>query len=166
MLGAAVALREHTDIQILCVGGTTDDVANMIAKKVAQQLTNIDFLGHKEKVLIPKYLAAADVLLLPNTAESIESVAHTSPLKLFEYLAAKRPIICSDLPSLRSVVSDDEVLFVSAGDADVLAQGILQVLINEPERALERAQHAYVRSREFTWNAHALALMAVFKAGF
>ena len=33
VLGAAVALREHTDIQILCVGGTTDDVANMIAKK-------------------------------------------------------------------------------------------------------------------------------------
>ena len=45
-------------------------------------------------------------LALPNVRSTI-SERYTSPLKLFEYLAAGRPIVASDLPAIREVLTDD-----------------------------------------------------------
>ena len=46
----------------------------------------------------------ADVLVLPNPASAI-STHVTSPLKLFEYMAAGRPIVASNLPAIREVLT-------------------------------------------------------------
>ena len=45
------------------------------------------------------------MLVLPNTATEV-SASYTSPLKLFEYLAAGRPIVASRLPALAEVLED------------------------------------------------------------
>ena len=56
------------------------------------------------------------MLVLPNPASAISS-AFTSPLKLFEYMASGRPIVASDLPSLREVLRDGEnALLVAPGN--------------------------------------------------
>ena len=72
--------------------------------------------------------ARADVLVLPNPASAI-STRFTSPLKLFEYMAAGRPIVASDLPAIREVLTPtSNAVLVAPGDAAALAAGIRRVL--------------------------------------
>jgi glycosyltransferase involved in cell wall biosynthesis len=62
---------------------------------------NVFALGPKPQGEIPAYLQACEVAILPFTRDRL-SVA-VSPLKLFEYLAMRRPVIATDLPELANV---------------------------------------------------------------
>ncbi len=60
---------------------------------------------------VARLTLACDVLLAPyqqevRTAGGGETGAWMSPLKLFGYMAAGKPILCSDLPVLREIVED------------------------------------------------------------
>ena len=86
---------------------------------------------------IPSYLGLADVLVSPR------SYGGNLPLKVFDYLAAGRPIVATDIPTHRTVLNEDRAVLVPTGSAD-LARGILSLLL-DPERAdrLARAGRRY-----------------------
>lgn len=69
---------------------------------------------------IPRYLAAADVCLLPfHTTPATE---HIVPIKLYEYMAAAKPVIASPLPGVRRDVGDTNgVIYAPAADQLQLA---------------------------------------------
>ena len=81
-----------------------------------------------------RYLAAADVLVIPGTV----SGRNASPLKMFEYMAMHRPIVAVDLASLREILGDDGALYVPAGDAAALADALL-TLAADPAQAEARS---------------------------
>jgi glycosyltransferase involved in cell wall biosynthesis len=73
-------------------------------------LKKVLFTGFVPPAQVPAYLQAADLLALPNSALAEISRRHTSPLKLFEYLASGRPVAASDLPSLMEVLDRKSVV--------------------------------------------------------
>ena len=88
---------------------------------------------------------------------------HTSPLKLFEAMAAGRPIVASDLPSSREVLRDGEnALLVPPGDPGALAAALRRVL-SEPGLAGRLARAAWDESPRYSWDARARALRALFE---
>ena len=96
-------------------------VPNMIlinSEKKAKGSENILVLGHKPHKTMPVFLKAADVLVLPNSAKEEISRSYTSPLKLFEYMASGRPIVASDLPSIREVLNENNSLLVSPDSSE------------------------------------------------
>jgi glycosyltransferase involved in cell wall biosynthesis len=110
-------------------------------------------------------LADMDVLVLPNTATHI-SARYTSPLKLFEYMAAGRPIVASDLPALREVLTDGEnALLVEPGNAAQLADAIGR-LLHDPELAQRLAAAAWRDVQAYSWDRRAERLeVALVAAG-
>ncbi len=81
------------------------------------------FTGWLPPASVTAELARAHVLILPNTPTHT-SERYTSPLKLFEYLAAGRPIVASDLAALREVLRhEDNALLVESGSADGPGRG-------------------------------------------
>ena len=75
----------------------------------------------------------------------------TSPLKLFEYMAAARPIVASDLPALREVLRDGEnALLVPPEDPVALAVAIRR-LQEDPALAERLAGQAARDVRAYTW---------------
>ncbi|MBI2099183.1 glycosyltransferase [Candidatus Uhrbacteria bacterium] len=92
------------------------------------------FAGQRPYAEIPDWLAAADALLMPTPASSAFFLRWTSPLKLFEYLASGRPVIATDLPSVREVVNAESACLVPAGDAAAMGRALRLLLDNEDLR--------------------------------
>lgn len=107
------------DFVVTVIGGESRQVAEF-----CMQYPNVIFLGYRPYKELVHNQAAADVLVLPNTGKNIISAKYTSPLKLFSYMASGRPIVASDLPSIREVVDEKSVMFVAPDDANRLADGI------------------------------------------
>lgn len=132
------------DTAVIFVGGMKDDLAEFNKFVQENNLEKVKVLDYQEPKSIPYYLKAADVLVLPNSAqEAIFSQKYTSPLKLFEYLAAKQPIVASDLPAIREILMDEETVFVRPDDPLDLAAGIKQ--------ALTVPKMVYPDKQKYTW---------------
>jgi glycosyltransferase involved in cell wall biosynthesis len=147
------------DVRVCIVGGTPADVEAFRRFLAQNELQRVRLVGYVPPGEVPLWLAAADVLALPNSAGEAISARYTSPLKLFEYMAAGRGIVASDLPSLREVLEDGANARLVAPDSPAdLARGLLE-LLDDPalaERLGARAQ-ADVAGR--TWDSRARAVL-------
>ncbi len=102
---------EHVRAQNVCflvVGGAQAEIENIKKNYTDSRFV---FAGRVEPEDVRKYLKASDALVIPNKSGDPISEKYTSPMKLFEYMAAEKPIIASDLPSIREVLTDKEAFF-------------------------------------------------------
>ena len=140
-------------IKAIIVGGHDKEQDIGRLRALASELgisERVTFTGHVAPAQVGAHLASAAVLVLPNIASAI-STRFTSPLKLFEYMAAGRAIVASDLPAIREILRDNEnALLVEPGNPDALAFGIRRVL---DDRALagRLAATASSEAPQYTW---------------
>ena len=147
----------------LVVGGHEGepDLARVRAHAAGRGVAErVEFTGLVPPASVPGYLARATILVLPNVDSAIGS-RFTSPLKLFEYMAAGRAIVASDLPAIREVLTDGvDALLVPPGDAAALAAAIAR-LLDDRALASRLAQAAFDRAAEFSWDRRAERLEPV-----
>jgi len=65
-------------------------------------------------------------------------------------MASKRPIIATDLPSIREVLSEKNAIIVKPGDPSDLANGIKKIL-EDKELAEQISQQAFRDVDNYTW---------------
>jgi len=152
------AARHLPNTYFVVAGGLDADVARLRAH--AGGLTNLRIDGFQAPERVALYLAAGDVGVVPNRARPVISAKYTSPLKVFESMAAGLPLVVSDLPSLREILTPDrDAVFVAPDDAHALAVGIGRVLGDETLRATIAA-NLRARAVQHTWDARARRLDA------
>jgi glycosyltransferase involved in cell wall biosynthesis len=142
-------------VRIVIVGGFEGEPQRLqqlvVEEGVENRVEIREFVPHSE---VPYLLKAADVLVIPNKPTSRLSTHHTSPLKMFEYMAAGRPIVVSDLPSMREIVDDFSAVLVPAGDPEALAQGLVKAIDGGPEID-KLVIEARKRVGRYSWDARA-----------
>ena len=159
------ALAQLPGVKGLIVGGHAAEPDLGRVRQRAGELglaDRVTFTGLVEPVRVAEHLARASILVLPNPASAI-STSFTSPLKLFEYMAAGRAIVASDLPSIREVLTDGEnALLVAPGDPAGVAAAIRRLI---GDRALSEglASAAFQAAGEYTWAKRAERLEALFE---
>ncbi|MBI2466108.1 MAG: glycosyltransferase, partial [Candidatus Sungbacteria bacterium] len=94
-----------------------------------------------------------DILLMPFPRQT-HFVYYMSPLKMFEYMAAKRPIIATDLLSIREVLSEKNAILVPSGEPKRLATAI-ENLYRDPSLGEKLADQAYLDVQDYTWQKRA-----------
>lgn len=146
-------------LTVVLVGGRPDDRARIEARVRSVGATNVALHPPVEPARVPLYLAAADVIVIPNSAKEPISARYTSPLKLFEALAAGRAVVASDLPSLREVLHGDNAVLVPPDDADALARG-LERAASDVEGSRRRVARGSADVAVHTWDARAAAIAA------
>lgn len=150
LLSAFEKIRQHRkNLHLYLVGGWPFHVEEYAGRAGE----SVHFTGQVPYSLVPKYLASFDVLLMP-FPKNPHYIHDMSPLKMFEYMAAKRPIVTSDLPSIREVLRDEEAFFFEAENESSFVESI-ELVLDNPDLALSKAAVAYVRVGEFSWEKRA-----------
>ncbi len=141
------------------VGGEGEKISQLREK--ARRLGvegRIMFHGQVSPLEVRTHLSRAAVAVLPLTNDLI-SACFTSPLKLFEYMAAGIPIVASDLPSVREILTGGEdALLVPPADPAALAQAIRRIF-REPGLGERLAVQARRKAAQYTWDRRAERLM-------
>jgi len=95
---------------------------------------DVRFEGRVEQFNVSSCIAACDVCVYPAPLSDHPYFQRdTSPLKLLEYLAAGKPVVCADIPPVRDVVDESIVEFCEPGNAKSLAERISKVLSSNNE---------------------------------
>ena len=116
-------------------------------------LPNVHLLGKRPYEEVPRYMAAADALIMPwNQSDWIQAC---NPVKLKEYLAVGRPIVSTGFHELRSY---EGLVRVAAG-ADEFARELRAALASPGDGELGRA-----RVRSATWAQRASDALAACRA--
>ncbi len=144
---------KYSDFSTICfvlVGGTTFDYKKYNTQILEKKMYNVRLVTYKPHHEIAQWLQAADILVLPNSQKQKISEMYTSPMKMFEYMAARKPIIASDLPSLREILNEKNCLFFEPDNPESLAQGIIE-LIKNPTKGMRISQNAYNDVKKYSW---------------
>ena len=143
------------DCVIYVIGGMDADIIALQGFIAEHHLKNIVLIGYIPYHDVAMYLAAADILVLPNSAKAKIAREYTSPLKLFEYMGAQRPIVASDLPSLREVLCHRKNAYlVQPDDPKALAEGIIAI-VDDKGISSAMTKAAYQDVQKYTWDIRA-----------
>ena len=143
------------DVEVLIVGGTPADLEAFRRFVSDERAERVRVVGHVPPAEVPIWLAAADVLVLPNSGGEAISMRYTSPLKLFEYMAAHRPIVASDLPSVREVLRHGENGWLVRPDSPAALAAGITALLDDASLAERLATRARQDVSGRTWTARA-----------
>ncbi len=147
---------------LVCIVGGVDEDLEALRRYVAAApgRAEVRLPGYVAPAQVPLWLAAADVLVLPNSAQAPISREYTSPLKLFEYMAAGRPIVASDLPSLREVLTHGRNAWLIRPDDPAALAGALCTVRDDPALGNRLATQARADVAAYTWEGRARRLAA------
>ncbi|MDG5776199.1 glycosyltransferase family 4 protein [Haloarculaceae archaeon H-GB2-1] len=149
------AAADRIDATVYVVGGYPADVERV--KTTVEPADNVVLTGFVDPSDIPLYQVAADILVAPYTRSARDYI---SPLKLFEYMAAGRPIVASDLSVLKEVLTDGEnALLAEPGDSDALAEAVTRVL-SDTDLAQQLSATVSEQVRQYTWRRRAERILS------
>jgi glycosyltransferase involved in cell wall biosynthesis len=142
-------------VQFLWVGGNPEDVSRWQEKLKQDGLNNVILTGFVVQDRLPLYQSAAEILLMPYESAIAgssggNSAEYCSPMKMFDYMAAHRVILTSDLPVIREVLNSTNAVICPAEDAEAWGNA-LQNIINNPAYGDRLAAQAKSDVLKFSW---------------
>ncbi|HCM67504.1 MAG TPA: hypothetical protein DIS62_00660 [Candidatus Kerfeldbacteria bacterium] len=147
-----VLLTFRPDIRFVQVGGETADIEKWRQYYHERNLNNIIFINRQARNMVIRYQCAADILFYMITPET-PTYWCCSPLKLFEYMASGTPILAARIGSVCEILDDTNAFCFDPSDIGTL-KSALQILVNNPQSAKDRAQKAALEAHnEYSWFA-------------
>jgi glycosyltransferase involved in cell wall biosynthesis len=143
------------EMQFVWVGGAPEEVSTWKQKLKSTGIENVMLTGYVNNSELPRYQAAADLLLMPysrNVAGSSGgNIANvTSPMKLFEYMACGRAIVTTDLPVLHEVLNDQNAVFCPPDDLQTW-KSTLQALAEDDKKRQALGKQALMDVQQYSW---------------
>jgi len=130
---------QHPDWSIVLIGPC------YLSSPRSVQPGNVNYLGRKPYSQLPDYIKSFDACLIPFRTEGIG--ATVLPVKMFEYLAAGKPIVSTNLPEVRPY---GDVVCVAATHVDFV-RGIEHALLTQDDR--EKISKRLAVAELNSWNA-------------
>ena len=151
------AMKSIKDEKLYIIGGLEyeNDLENL--KKLAEELNvsnRVKFIGTIPHKKVLDYVKKAKVCVIPLPFSQIAAY-YTSPMKMFEYLAAGKAIVASDLPSLGEVLTHEKnaLLFKPADSKSLVKQ--IKRLLKDDDLRKRLEENAWEDSQKYSWQSRA-----------
>jgi phosphatidylinositol alpha-mannosyltransferase len=149
-------LSDCPDLTLLVAGpGDTKDIRESLPEAVREHVQFLGLISEADKVSAFK---SSDLYIAPNTG------GESFGIVLLEAMASGTPVVASDIEAFAEVLEggDAGVLFANE-DSDALAERVLQVLGDAPERERLRVE-GHRRALEFDWEKVARDVERVYES--
>lgn len=146
--------------KLYIIGGSNEDVKFYKEYTHNKGIENkIIFAGNVPHKDIDMHMKACDCLIAPYPKTDHYSY-YMSPMKVFEYMVSERPMIVTDLPSIREIVDENTALFVPTDNSKAIVQAI-EKIVNNKEMAYTLAINARKYAEEnYTWKKRAQTILS------
>lgn len=138
----------------MLVGGWEEDVERVREACKNRKLNNVRLIGHVIQNKLPDYYYASDVLILP-TSNHPDHTLMGSQLKLFEYMASRRPFVASALPTIKTVLHDGINALLAEPDNSLSFRDAIKKLMDDSELGTRISERAYKDVQYYTWEKRA-----------
>ena len=148
------------DIEFHIIGGLKNDIEYW-SNKISSN--NVFFYGFVPQANVSSYINALDICILPNqkvvyaysagNKNGANIGAYTSPLKMFEYMAHRKPIIASDLKVLREVLNDHIAVLVDPEKENQWIEAINK--LKDKDLREKISEKSYIEFQNYTWKIRA-----------
>ena len=109
---------DHVKLLVVGKGDSWSELVQLSkAPRAENRIKLVDFKPYSE---MPSYLAAADICLLP--AQDVPTMRNIVPIKMYEYLAAGKPVIATRLPGLVEEFGEGNGIVYVKGPVEVLSK--------------------------------------------
>jgi glycosyltransferase involved in cell wall biosynthesis len=147
----------NPDFTFHLIGGKDEEVQYW--KKLATK--NVKFYGFLPHSEASKYLLSFDVVLMPYQKDlkladnKVNTSSWMSPMKMFEYMAAKKAIVSSDLPVIREVLNEQNSILVKADNVDSWSKAVKELCNNEDLRNKIAKKSCIDFLNQYSWKKRA-----------
>ena len=151
------ALALVDEAHLIIVGSTTTEILERLAREkgVEKRLTIVE---RTDRNKVPAYLFASDILVVP----FVRDEPGAFPVKIYEYMAAKRPIISFSSECIREVLRDRENGILIEPTAENWARAIREI-VSDKSLAEKLSRKAKEESGMYTWEARGRAIADILK---
>jgi glycosyltransferase involved in cell wall biosynthesis len=159
----ALVLKRRPDARLVLVGDgqTRPSVEDMVERNgLRHAVIMTGTIAHSQ---VPEMLSIADLAVVPSAPITAGLGGTGTPLKLFEYMAAGKPIVATALNEAAEVIRDGETgLLVEAGNVIKFAEATLK-LINDPAERRRLGQNAREKAvKQYSWEHYTRRLEEIY----
>jgi len=151
--------QEMPDIRFVWAGGEDAAVERWRSRAAEEGVANLTLTGFVAQEILPPIQEACDLLLMPyqhriSVSSGGDTAAFANPMKAYEYLAAGRAILASDLPVIREILHKDWAILLPPEDRQAWREAI-RALQADPGRRHELGEAARRQAEGHSWRARA-----------
>jgi glycosyltransferase involved in cell wall biosynthesis len=148
-------LEQNANVCFLLVGAGSEDELSAGRRHVKGE--RVHFLSRQPKDRMWLYTALADILVSPR------SYGDNFPLKVFDYLAAGKPVVATDIEAHRCVL-DSELALLVPPDAVAMADAILRLVSDQDLRREFGQRSAAYAAQNLSWSSFTRLVASIYDA--
>jgi len=153
----SILVQKKKNVVLIIIGTGTAEQNLKDKAKALHVENNVEFEGWIDNDTIPEYILSSDICLVPH--HKCSHWGHTIPNKLFDYMAAGKPVLVSDVAPMERIVTENDCgLVFRSGSAESLAKNLVGLTDRELRDKLGQNGKRAVYS-EYNWDKDSLSML-------
>jgi glycosyltransferase involved in cell wall biosynthesis len=151
---------KHNDAVLLVVG-SGHELENLRILAASLGLRDrVIFVGSVPYISVPQYIEMFDIAVAPYPSKGVSNFFN--PLKLFEYMAMEKPIVCGNTSWALDFLGGDCGVIVDCEDAGLFAQRVDELLDDRSMAGFIATNASKKALKKYTWEENVRGMLAAY----